>query len=353
MAVEPAPECLARSIFTVGEESFDLQKVLGAAEHLGQANALWSSLADSLACATFAVEEGFGEEPEQVQDAVDGFRYGRGLVSAEETERWLAERGLSVEDLYDTLARARWLRNFQGQLAEIRAGYAPRPGALGEALWPELIVHGHLGCMARCLARLVVAPRLVPAASGLEGGAAAVPPAPRGCPAWACCPPAWRARLRRLESVYTAVCGSLLAPRRLEQELASRRLDLTRFGLLLARSASRDAARELLLCVTQDGEPFEQAAVRAGAGPERTLLFLEDAPESMAPHLVSAVPGECALLEDAEQEEQEPPVVMYVAEKIPPRLDDPDVRARLEAALLERSFAPVIDEHVRWLCPLE
>ena len=86
-----------------------------------------------------------------------------------------------------------------------------------------------------------------------------------------------------------------------------------------AHAASRDAARELLLCVTQDGEPFEQAAVRAGAGPERTLLFLEDAPESMAPHLVSAVPGECTLLEDAEQEEQEPPVVIYVAEKIPPQ----------------------------------
>lgn len=366
MAAETAPECLTYPIFTAGEERFDLQQVLGAAEHRGQADAIWGPLADSLACATFAAEEGFAEDPDQVQEAVDEFRYDRGLVSADETERWLARRGLAVEDLYDTLARERWLRRFQGQLAEIRAAYAPTPQGLGEALWPELIVHGRLGRMARALARLVVSPRLASAASGPEGGVAvpsppahesgaAVASAPSGPPAWARCTPAWRARLRSLESVYRAVRDSLLAPRRLEQELASRRLDLTRFRLLLARLDSRDAARELLLCVTQDGEDFEQAAARAGAGPEQKLTFLEDAPESMAPHLVSAVPGECALLEDAEQEEgpPEPPLLMYVAERLPPRLEEPEVRERLEAALLERGFAPVIDEHVRWLYPLE
>ena len=158
---ESAPECLEWPVFAVRGESFTLGQVLGAADYLGLADEWWGPLEDSLVCETYAAEEGFEDDPEELQAAVDGFRYSRSLVSAEETERWLAERRLSEQQLFDALARERWRRRFEGRLDSIREEYAPHPGALAEALWPALLVHGLLRSMALALARRVVAPELL------------------------------------------------------------------------------------------------------------------------------------------------------------------------------------------------
>jgi hypothetical protein len=364
---EHAPECLERPILTARGESFTLHQVLGAAHYLGLADGLWGQLYDSLVCETYATEEGFEDDPEQLQMALDEFRYSRGLVSAEETERWLAERQLSEEQLVDALARDHWRRRFEGQLGSIRPAYAPRPGLLAEALWPEMLVHGQLRSLALALARRVVAPELLPGGGasmemGRETQSIRAPgPAPRGCPSWAECSPEWCARLADMEALYRRVVSSLVSPRRLAEALVARRLDLTRFRLFQARCSSPDVAREALWCIVQDGESFEQATGRAAASREDRILFLEQAAKLLAPLLVSALPGECFLVEEEEEQGEEEEteegesgtLLVYVAEKSPPRLEDPEVRSRLESALLERSFAAVIDEHVRWLCPME
>jgi len=282
-------------------------------------------------------------------------------------------RQLCEEELVDTLEREGWRRRFQEELSSIRRGYAPTPEQLAAARWPALFVPDRLGPMAMALARRVVAscilgaqppstqpppaqppPAQVPLARGSAG--------PRGCPPWARCSPAWRRRLQEMEGAYQSALASLLSKASLEAALVPRRLELTRFRLLCARFAGRDAAREALLCLTEDGESFQEAASRAGARREDRELFLEQAPEALAPLLVSAVPGESFLVEEPEEKEEEAeeeqgqqqagPLLVQVEHRSPPALEDPAVRERLESSLLERGFAPVLEQHVRWLIPL-
>jgi len=366
---DPSAAFLEREIFEARGETFTLRQVLGATELFGSAGELWERLAEALACETYAAEEGFEIDADALQAEVDDFRYRRRLLNTEETEAWLSERRLSEDDLIDALAREHWRQRFQGELAQIRADYPPVPEALSRALWPELIVQDRLRPLAVELARRVVAAELagaadesMSAATGLDAPAAGLQPgdpAPEaaGLPGWARCSPAWRRRLLDIERGYQAALRRALSPRALEAALVSRRLDLTRVGLLAARFTSIDGAREALLCVLEDKEPFEQAVGRAGAAREDRALYLAEAPETLQPFLVSAVPGETFLVEEEEEAEEGAenagPLLMQVTEKSPPRLDDPEVRARLESSLLDQTFGPAVEEHVRWLCPLE
>jgi hypothetical protein len=149
-----------------------------------------------------------------------------------------------------------------------------------------------------------------------------------------------------MEGRYQSLLESLLSEQALEAALLPRRLELTRFRLLAARFASRDAAREALLCLREDCESFQEAASRGGARREDRELFLEEAPEAISPFLVSAVAGESFL-------QEEEPLLFQVERRSPPRLEDPAVRERLESSLLERSFGPAIEGQVRWLVPCD
>lgn len=351
-SADSSAESLEREVFAVRDETFTLRQVLGAAEFFGTAGELWDWLGEGLACETYAAEEGFELDENALQSAVDDFRYRRQLLDTEQTEAWLAARRLSEEELVDALARELWRRRFSAELADIRAGYAPEPEALAQALWPELIVHDRLKPPAVALARRIVSPELAAPARGapaavspLEAPAPAVP----HCPDWARCADAWRKRLQCLDSSYRCVLQTALSPRHLAAALAGRRLDLTRVRFRAASFSALNAAREAYLCITQDGEPFDQAVGRAETWREDRALFLAETPATLLPFLVSAVPGETYLAE----EEDPGPLLFQVIEKNPPRLEDPEVRSKLESALLARTFDPAVEERVRWLVPLE
>ncbi len=91
------------------------------------------------------------------------------------------------------------------------------------------------------------------------------------------------------------------------------------------------------------------AARRAGADTEEQALRLEDAPESLRTHLLSAAPGEVILAAGPQNES----LVVEVLDKAPPSVSDPEVRARLEPVLLSQYFDPLVDDCVQWTVPLE
>ena len=358
-------EFLEYGIFTVGEACFTLGHVLGAVDHYGDAaEVFWNRLGDSLACERYADEEGFVIDEERLQAALDDFRYRFDLVSAEQTERWLRERRLTEDALAGSLARVLWAERFREELPEIRRYFHPGREELTGALWSEIVVHGHLADFSRVLAERVVArfllprereeslPDIRPAAVPLRGlgviGERSGGSSSFGCPDWARCTDDWRNQLREMDTHYEAVLGEILSPRMLESALMSRRLDLIRFTLKIATGASLNGAREALLCITEDGEDFDRAAERASALLQERELFLDQVPDSAAPHLVSAVPGETFLVEDGDR-----PILVRVVERIPATVDDPAVLRRLETILLNRAFAPAIRENLRWIVPPE
>lgn len=353
---DPYAPAMSRSLFEVRGRTYTLGQVFSAAAFGGWIGGFWKDLEDGLASAGYAEDEGFTLDTAVLQSAADQFRYDRNLVTAEETERWLSDRDVDEDDLIGFLERRYWLERFRGTGVTIPGDYAPAPAAAADALWPEVVLSGRLAALAVPLARRVAAA----ASAGIDEPDPDVRRAffqrtgcaPGGLAAWLernRCTMDWFRELLSLETVYLRCRSEALSPARCSAALESRRLDLVRIGLRSASFPSERHAREAHLCITDDGEEFADAVRRAGAAVEARTMLLEDAPEPLRGLLLSAAPAEIVRGTGPRGE----PLLVQVLSKTPPGVDDPEVRSRLEPALLSRYFDPLVEADVRWTVALE
>ena len=84
----------------------------------------------ALTCAIYAEEESFNENTGRIQEASELFRIERGLVTVEDTETWLSERGLTIEDFGDHFVRQFWFEHFAGERRRNSRPGGPSGGAL-------------------------------------------------------------------------------------------------------------------------------------------------------------------------------------------------------------------------------
>jgi hypothetical protein len=342
---------MSQGIFHAHGRTYTLGQVFAAAAFGGWEGGFWTMLQDSLCCAAYAADEGFDIDAGELQSAADQLRLDRNLITAEETERWLAERDVDEDELADYLERRSWHRRFSRQAAELRESYSPAPHEIAEVLWPEVVFSGCLGQLAVPLARRVAAAGADGPALQLESAARAEC-GPDGLAGWLArnrCSRAWYDELLDLEARYQRAREEALSPRRRAAALEARRLDLMRIRFAAARFPTAASAREACLCITADGEGFESAVRRAGARAEERTLLLEDAPEPLRARLLSAAAGEVILAGEPEAG----PSVVQVVDKTLPGIDDPQVLARLEPGLLSQYFDPLVEADVRWAIPLE
>ena len=294
---DPLALVMGRSIFQVRGRTFTLREVLCAAEFGGWIGGFWAELEGALASAAYAADEGFEIDTDVLQSAADAFRYRRGLVTAEEAERWLSERDVDEDDLVEYLQRSIWQERFLPQLASLRISYSPDPETVATALWPELVFSGRLGALAVPLARRVAARAAdtdAEAAGSAADGTGTTEAAfferagfgPEGLESWLArtgCTAEWFRELVGLETSYLRARERALSPERCAAFLDARRLDLMRLRIRTARFASGQAAREARLCITEDGEEYGKAVARAGAPADEQQLFLEDTPNRFGP----------------------------------------------------------------------
>ena len=342
---------------------FTLGHVFCAAAFGGWLGGFWTDLEDALACAAYAGDEGFEVDTAELQASADRFRYQRSIVTAEETERWLSERDLNEDDLVGYLERRYWHERFGREVLGIGDSYAPSPSAIAEVLWPEVIFSGSLGPLAVPLARRVVTGAAEEAAGPpavREELVAEIQTAlceragcgPEGLEDWLGrnrCSEDWLHELLVLETHYQRARDDALSPARCAAALDARRLDLMQVRYQTAHFPTVSQAREAYLCITDDREEFTEAVRRAGAHAEDQALLLEDAPESLRAHLLSAAHGEVILAAGPENE----PLIVRVIDKTPPGIADPEIMTRLEPVLVSRYFDPLIEADVRWTVPLE
>ena len=97
-------------------------------------------------------DEEDGPDDERLQAMSDQFRYERDLITAEETERWLEDRGLTLDDFNAHFLRHYWADTFE---RASRAGAPRLPlGArrlAGLSSIAELLLSGELDRMAQQL----------------------------------------------------------------------------------------------------------------------------------------------------------------------------------------------------------
>jgi hypothetical protein len=147
-----------------------------------------------------------------------------------------------------------------------------------------------------------------------------------------------------LEANFRIVCERLVTPQARQRELGTLRLPLTVFDVETIEFDSNDAAREALFCVRDDGMAMDEIAAEGRYPFRREELVLEDIAPEIQQQFLSITAGE--LLEPMEADGSFR--LCRVLAKREPDPADPAVRFRIEQRLLNRHFADLVSQHVRW-----
>jgi hypothetical protein len=361
MTVAPARSRLADSlavvVFTVGEASYLWADVVLAGMRWGDWAELEEQAALGLACRRRAEAEELVLDRGEVARAAAEFRYARGLVTAEEMGVWLARWGLDADDWMAWVEQSILRRRWADDLAAIAARHPGAQADAAAAVWTEAVCSAALERLASRLAgRASVAAigtphaaddgRTAPGAApdrNPDGLAAEVAQQGLGALAPADCE--WRlARLARLERACRAFRARTVTTAALDATIGTRQLDWIRLRLRRAAFASEPAAREALLCVREDGEALDAVAGAAGAAVEETSALLEELAPDLRQWLLGASPRE--LLGPLRAGSAF--TLIEVIDKTPPTAEDPEVRRRAEAVVIERAAEREIERHVTW-----
>ncbi len=344
----------SRVVFSSGEDAFTVRDLIDAAHFRGEVAPLWRDLLRLVAAEEKADARELEIEDSAIDSAAEQFRYQHDLITAEETERWLSERGLTLGDFGAYFVRHHW-----GETAEESAAaaedYLEASAEMRELLTLELILNGEIERMAgrsswRVAARRAegggdVADELLNAEKGrfLERNELPHEQVPE-----------WLGKLERdhawlreqlaTEAVYQRTTDALLTREARAHEVSALRLPLTLFEVETIEFDSLDAAREALLCVRTDGMEM-QAVAEEGRYPYRHAeILLEDVPEDLQQKFLSVTPG--SVLEPITRGDGFH--LCRIIAKAEPNVDDPIVKTRAEERILDRHFGELCAQHVQW-----
>ncbi|HEX4667884.1 MAG TPA: hypothetical protein VH207_14930 [Chthoniobacterales bacterium] len=341
-------------IFACGERGVTVRDLLDAALFRGELGPAWKELLRLVAAERKADEQELQYSDDAIDAAAERFRYEHDLITAEETEQWLADRGLSLGDFGAYFVRHYWGEQFQDAPAE-PLDLLTAPNEVRDLLTTELILSGELERMAQRLSwRLAascatlnerIAPELIAEEkarflerSGLREDEVAGWLEKIGRDEeW------WRECLK-MEAIHHRDCAALLSREAREREIAALRLPLTRFEVETIELDSLDAAREALLCARDDGMSMEEVAAEGRYPYRHPEVLLEEIPVDLQQKFLSVHPGE--ILEPIARGDGFH--VCRVVGKAEPDLEDPVVKTRAEERILDRHFADLTTRHIQW-----
>jgi hypothetical protein len=341
-------------VFVSGSDSFTVRDLVDAARFRGEVELFWKNFLRLVEAEKKADERDLEMDDSAIDAAAEQFRYEHDLITAEETERWLEERGLSLSDFSDYFVRHYW-GDGAVDLEPEAVDYLSAPNEVRELLTIELILSGELDRMAKRLSWRVVARRAAegheidPGSSDEEqarfferSGLAHTQFAD------------WLKQLGRdqvwfgealsMEAIYRHTCDALLTRQAREREIAALRLPLTRFEVETIELDSLDAAREALLCARDDGLSMEEVAAEGRYPYQRADILLEDVPEDLQQKFLSVTPGE--ILEPISRGDGFH--LCRIIEKAEPNIGDSAVMQRAEKRILERHFEDLTAKHIQW-----
>jgi hypothetical protein len=341
-------------VFRSGGETFTVRDLIDSAAFRGELEPIWQELLRLVAAEAKADESGREFDDSAIDAAAEAFRYEHDLITAEETERWLEERGLTLDDFTDYFVRHYWGDTIDDAEPE-QVEYASAPNELRELLIAELNLSGEMDRLAKRLSWRVAGSRearnngLAPdfiateekqffERSGVDE---------RQLPDWLKATgrdQTWFAKSVTMEVLHRQKCEALLNKQAREHEVAAMRLPLTRFELETMELDSLDAAREALLCVRDDGMSMAEVAEEGRYPYRHAEVLLEDLPEDLQQKFLSVSAGE--ILDPIARGDGFH--ICRVIEKAEPKADDEAVRDRAERRILERHFSELTVKHIQW-----
>lgn len=346
------------TVFTCVGRSFSIADIIDAAHFRGEVQPAWVRLLQLVAAEEDAAERELEPDGDALQEMSDEFRSARDLITAEETEQWLAQRDLTVDDFSDYVVRRYWGSALNAKADLELVEFAAAPLEMRELLATELLLSSDFDGMATALSWRVAARA---AAVGRELGVDYIAAQRRSfleragvdegaLPEWLATHgrnSEWLDEMLDLEASYARERETLVTEDRCRAEVASSRLQLARFEVETVELESQDAAREALFCVRSDGLSLEEVAAEGAYPFHRNRILLEDLPASVQERFLCAVTGD--VLEPISRGDGFQ--VCRIREKIEPTLGDEEIRRRIEQRLLQRFFNEVCSTHIRWSIP--
>jgi hypothetical protein len=352
MATTDLTSGFALIVCACGEQEYTARDAIDAAIFRGELNEKWKKFLSDVAAESRADEVELDLDESAISAAAEAFRYDHDLITAEETEAWLANRGLSFDDFSDYFVRKYWADAVHEKISPGKVGYDSADPALRELFVADLILSGQLDKMttqlmwrlaARCAEKEII-PDAVAAEERSFLDRTGIKRSQLGN---------WLERLGRdtewfnqmlsLEATYQRRCDTLLVPRARNRELATLRLSLTRFEAEVIEVESRDAAQEALFCVREDEMSMEEVAVEGRYPYWRSDFLLEDIPTERQQRFLSASAGD--LLEPVARSEGYQ--LCRIISKIEPQPDDPRLKSRIDQRLLNRHFSELTSRYLQ------
>jgi hypothetical protein len=340
-----------RVIFSSGERGFTAKEVVDCAVVRGEIDPVWKDFLRVAECDRLANERELEVDDSALDSAAIAFRYKHDLITAEETERWLEDRGVSLAEFSEYFARQYWGRSYSGTVDLPTSSYQTASPEEKDLFLVDLTLSGSLDRMAERLSYRVAAQADEARdnkANVMEERARFLAPAKIDDLA------DWLVQLGRdeqwldevlaAEAAYQRRVAEILTEQAFQRELGSMQLNFTRFELETVEVDSRDAAAEVVACVRNDGMEMSEVAEEGRYPFHRSNVLLEDIPSEQQQRFLSAKAG--ALFDpvprgDAFQ-------VWRVKTRTEPSLQDPVIRARLGSRIVDRCFNELLSKHIDW-----
>jgi hypothetical protein len=340
-------------IFSSGERGFTAKDVVDCALVRGEIDPLWKEFLRVAECDRLANERELELDDSALDSAAIAFRYKHDLITAEETERWLEDRGVSLAEFSDYFGRQYWGRSDSGTLDPPKSSYETASPEVKDLFLVDLILSGSVDRMADRLSYRVAAQADEAGDNNASVGeerlrflaAAKIDHAELAD---------WLALLGRdqewldetlaTEAVYQRRVAQILTEQALQKELGPMQLNLTRFQLETVEVDSRDAAAEVVACVRNDGMEMSEVAEESRYPFHRSEVLLEDIPSEQQQRFLSVKAG--TLFDPIPRGDAFE--VWRVKTRTEPSLQDPVIRARLASRIIDRCFNELRSKHIDW-----
>jgi hypothetical protein len=333
-----------------GTQEYTARDAIDAAIFRGEFEETWQTFLRHVAAGERADELELELDESAISAAAQEFRYNHDLITAEETEAWLANRGLTFDDFSDYFARQYCVGAIPEGFSPEEIEYHSADSELRELFVVDLILSGALEDMTTKLMW-----RLAARCAGKEATAEAIAAEdrkffhrtkvqPRQLAKWLeklGRDSEWLNEMLAIEAAYGTHCNRVLVPEARQRELVRLRSYLTRFEIEVLELESSDAASEALLCVREDGMSMEEVATEGRYPYRRADFLLEELPEDAQQIYLSVSPGD-VLKPIPHGDGFE---LCRVMKKIEPQVDDPIVKSRLDQRLLDRYFSELTTKY--------
>jgi hypothetical protein len=324
--------------------AFTGEDLLHWADFSGHLHTSWTEFLVARAAQDQAAAEGKVADMDQVQLASEQFRYDRDITTAEETEAWLVERHLTMDQFMRWLERCYWQANFPAGSQLKLMPFAAADSELQCAFFADAHFSGMADRLVqqfgrRLIARCHPSTDTAPSPEDLEQvlqefRRRTAEPEDRWLNQLGR-DRSWLQEMLALEAAYAVECRHCLTRERKNDLLRSLWLPLTRLRLELISFENLDMAREAMLCLRQDSVGMSELAEATGQSLSEVSRFAEEFPAAVQQRLLSAAPGEVLEPEALGEAYQ----ICRLCDKVEPMADDPDVSQRLERELVDTTFA--------------